>query len=92
MRYSMKHQRVILTVSEISEYLRVHRSTVYRLLRTHQLPAFKIGSDWRFSVDAVDRWLKNIEAGGSAMTTDERAQASDVEAAETRTTGSKSRN
>lgn len=89
MRYSTK-QRVILTVSEISEYLRVHRSTVYRLLRTHQLPAFKIGSDWRFSVDAVDRWLKTIEAGGAAMTADARAAETDT--LKTSTSGSKSRN
>ena len=46
----------VLTVTELSEYLRVHRSTIYRLLRRGQLPAFKIGSDWRFSVEAIDQW------------------------------------
>src|SRR2546430_11809665 len=46
----------VLTVSELSEYLRVHRSTLYRLLRKGQLPGFKIGSDWRFNVEAIDRW------------------------------------
>jgi len=28
----------VLTVSELSEYLRVHRSTIYRLLKKGQLP------------------------------------------------------
>jgi excisionase family DNA binding protein len=46
----------ILTLKEVSEYLRVHRSTVYRLLRKHELPAFKIGSEWRFSISAIDEW------------------------------------
>ena len=46
----------VLTVTELSEYLRVHRSTIYRLLRRGQLPAFKIGSDWRFNVEAIDEW------------------------------------
>ena len=46
----------VLTVSEPSEYLRVHRSTIYRLLKKGQLPGFKIGSDWRFNVEAIDQW------------------------------------
>jgi excisionase family DNA binding protein len=46
----------VLTVSELSEYLRVHRSTIYRLLKRGQLPGFKIGSDWRFNVEAIDQW------------------------------------
>jgi excisionase family DNA binding protein len=46
----------VLTVSELSDYLRVHRSTIYRLLKKGQLPGFKIGSDWRFNVEAIDEW------------------------------------
>ena len=46
----------VMTVSELSEYLRVHRSTIYRLLKRGQLPGFKIGSDWRFNVEAIDDW------------------------------------
>lgn len=46
----------VLTVNELSEYLRVHRSTIYRLLKKGELPGFKIGSDWRFNVEAIDEW------------------------------------
>jgi excisionase family DNA binding protein len=46
----------VLTVNKLSEYLRVHRSTIYRLLKKGQLPGFKIGSDWRFNVEAIDEW------------------------------------
>ena len=46
----------ILTVGELSEYLRVHPSTVYRLLKRRELPAFKVGSDWRFNVESIDQW------------------------------------
>jgi excisionase family DNA binding protein len=49
----------ILTVSELSEYLNVHRSTIYRLLRERKLPGFRLGSDWRFSVDAIQRWQRD---------------------------------
>jgi excisionase family DNA binding protein len=53
----------VLTVGELSEYLRVHRSTVYRLLKSGRLPGFKIGSDWRFNVEAIDRWRLHQGAG-----------------------------
>ena len=31
-------------------------STIYRLVRSNQIPAFHIGSDWRFNIEAIDRW------------------------------------
>jgi excisionase family DNA binding protein len=40
----------------VSAYVHVHPSTIYRLLKHNQIPAFHIGSDWRFSVGAIDRW------------------------------------
>ncbi len=46
----------VMTVNELAEYLRVHRSTIYRLLKKGQLPGFKIGSDWRFNVEVIDEW------------------------------------
>jgi excisionase family DNA binding protein len=49
-------QPKVLTVNELAEYLRVHRSTIYRLLKKGQLPGFKIGSDWRFNVEVIDDW------------------------------------
>jgi excisionase family DNA binding protein len=49
----------ILNVSELSEYLHIHKTTIYRLLREGRLPGFRIGSDWRFSVEAIDQWLRD---------------------------------
>jgi excisionase family DNA binding protein len=51
----------LLTVDEVADYLRVSRSTVYRLLKRNQLPAFKIGNDWRFDVEEIDRWRDERE-------------------------------
>jgi excisionase family DNA binding protein len=48
----------LLTVKELSDYLRVHPSTIYRLLKRGDLPGIKLGSDWRFSVEAIDRWRR----------------------------------
>jgi excisionase family DNA binding protein len=47
----------IMTVAEVAKYLRVHRSTLCRLVRQHQFPAFKIGSDYRFERDAIAKWM-----------------------------------
>jgi excisionase family DNA binding protein len=52
----MRAEAKVITVGELAEYLRVHRSTHYRLLKKQQLPGFKIGSDWRFNVEAIDQW------------------------------------
>ena len=46
----------IMTVAELSQYLRVHPSTIYKLLRSGDLPGFKVGSDWRFNTERIDRW------------------------------------
>jgi excisionase family DNA binding protein len=52
----------VLTVREVSRYLRVHPSTIYRMLKQNQLPAFRVGSDWRFTVEAIDQWLASVES------------------------------
>jgi len=62
----------VLTVQELSGYLRVHPSTIYRMLKKNQLPAFRVGGDWRFTVEAIDKWRAAVESGArfSLATTD----------------------
>jgi excisionase family DNA binding protein len=52
---------VVLTLGEVAEFLHVHPSTVYRLLKDHTIPAFKVGSDWRFNQESIERWIKKLE-------------------------------
>jgi excisionase family DNA binding protein len=55
----------VMTVREVSAYLHVHRSTIYRLLKHRQIPAFQVGSDWRFSIETIDSWrLAQGKLGG----------------------------
>jgi excisionase family DNA binding protein len=51
----------VLTLEEVAQFLRIHPSTVYRLLRKHTIPAFKVGSDWRFNQESVEKWVKKLE-------------------------------
>lgn len=55
--------RQIYTVKEIAEYLSVHQSTIYRLIKRREIPCFKIGSDWRFRIDEISKWI-SAKSGG----------------------------
>ena len=56
--------RKVLNVKELAGYLKVHPSTVYRLMKKGGLPGFKVGSDWRFNLETVDRWRQDQEKLG----------------------------
>jgi excisionase family DNA binding protein len=55
----------ILTVKEVGEILRVHPSTLYRLVREGRIPAFRVGTDWRFRKEGIERWMIEQTRGGS---------------------------
>jgi excisionase family DNA binding protein len=57
----------VMTLDEVAQYLHVHASTVYRLLKGRGIPAFKVGSDWRFNMESIDRWMKEKETGEGAF-------------------------
>jgi len=38
----------ILTLEEVANYLKVNEKTVHRMLKSKQLPAFKVRNQWRF--------------------------------------------
>jgi excisionase family DNA binding protein len=51
----------IMTPASLARYLRCHKGTIYRLLKNKKIPAFRIGSDWRFSLSAIDEWVARRE-------------------------------
>jgi excisionase family DNA binding protein len=55
----------VMNVREVSAYLRVHTSTIYKLLKHNQIPAFHVGSDWRFNIETIDDWRLAQEKLGS---------------------------
>jgi len=48
----------LLTPQEVADYLNVDKLTVYRLLAQKQLPAFKVGNQWRFKRKMIVAWLR----------------------------------
>jgi len=59
----MTSQEDILTINELSLHLKVHPTTIYRLLREGRLPGFRVGSAWRFSRGAIAKWEEQQLAG-----------------------------
>jgi excisionase family DNA binding protein len=56
----------VLTAKELSAYLKVHVSTIYKHLKLGKLPGFKVGDDWRFTMEAIDRWQLEQEKASQA--------------------------
>jgi excisionase family DNA binding protein len=48
----------VMTITELSRYLKISRSTLYKLAQEGQLPCQKIGRHWRFHKGAIDEWLR----------------------------------
>jgi excisionase family DNA binding protein len=51
----------VLTVREVANYLHVSHSIIYRLLERKEIPAFRVGADWRFNVEEIERWRAELE-------------------------------
>ena len=47
----------ILNIRQLAEYLMVSEKTVYRMLDRNELPAVRVGSQWRFRRQDIDTWL-----------------------------------
>ncbi len=54
----MSKHKEILTTKDVAEYLNIHPLTVHRYAREGKIPAFKIGTDWRFHKKYLEKWIK----------------------------------
>jgi excisionase family DNA binding protein len=54
---SKTFQEEVLTSKEASDYLKIAPRTLYRYIRKHSIPAFKLGREWRFIKSELDKWL-----------------------------------
>jgi len=51
----------VLDVADMAERLDMNERTVYRLIRSGELPAKKVGGQWRITVRAFANWLDDLE-------------------------------
>lgn len=52
----------IMTIEETAEYLSLHPLTIRRLAREGEIPAFKVGRQWRVRRSILDQWLTDKSA------------------------------
>lgn len=47
------------SLKEICEYLGVSRDTIFKWIDNKNMPAHKMGRQWKFKIDEVDNWIKS---------------------------------
>jgi excisionase family DNA binding protein len=62
MRRSDAEMQAFLTTDEVLGYLKTTPRTIYRLIRNGELPAVRIGRQWRFRRADLDRWVERQAA------------------------------
>jgi excisionase family DNA binding protein len=52
----------LLTVKEVAALLRVSAQTLYKMLEQGDIPAVKVGSQWRFDREKIRAWIDSRAA------------------------------
>lgn len=69
------HVNILLTVKDVAEYLSVTERTVYRLVKGHRLPAYRVGGQWRFKAELIEAWIQYDGMTDAAQATAPAPQA-----------------
>jgi len=48
-----------LTLEQIAEYLQMSTSSIYKMAQAGKIPAYKVGRQWRFRKEEIDKWITN---------------------------------
>ncbi len=46
-----------MTISDLARYLKVSKSSLYKLAQDGRVPGQKVGKHWRFRRETIDHWL-----------------------------------
>lgn len=52
----------VMTIDELAAYLKLSKSTLYKLAQEGKVPGQKVGRHWRFHRGVIDRWLGDRKA------------------------------
>ena len=59
MKTLKKPKNEAITVLEVAEFLKLHRETVNRMIKSGELPALKVGTAWRLNRLQIMEWAKS---------------------------------
>ena len=57
----MERSKVVMDIKELAKYLAVGKSSIYRYVQQGNIPAFKVGGQWRFKRKSIDKWMEEKE-------------------------------
>jgi excisionase family DNA binding protein len=63
-----KAHDIVMTIDDLAVYLKLSKSTLYKLCQRGEIPGQKIGRHWRFHRQIIDRWLTERPIGGGSDT------------------------
>lgn len=52
-----------LTIDELASYIKLSRTKLYGMAQRGEIPAAKIGTQWRFDRLEIDQWMSAQSAG-----------------------------
>ena len=62
----------IMTLEETAKYLKIGKSTLYKMAREGKIPAVKIANQWRFRKEDIDKWLQGMRNKKTCSTREKR--------------------
>jgi excisionase family DNA binding protein len=67
-RTSEMEEKRLLSVDEVADYLKIPKSTLYKMCSEREIPCATIGKHWRFDKKLIDEWfvgkMQNPELDG----------------------------
>ena len=64
-----------IDVEQLKNHLRISKETIYRMLKRKAIPFNKIGKQYRFDAEIIDKWMRgNYGSKRTKKTSDRRAK------------------
>jgi excisionase family DNA binding protein len=54
----MAQHKEVMNIREASQYLGISPDTLYKYVSAERIPAFRLGSRWRFKKTVLDEWME----------------------------------
>ncbi len=55
----------LMTVTETCRLLKIPQQRLYRHLQRRDIPAFKLGNEWRFVRSDLEQWIRDTQPRSS---------------------------
>ena len=68
-------EKEIMTAKDVADYLNLHPLTVHKYAREGKIPAFKIGTDWRFHKKYIERWIREKLSSNNLSSKEQKKRA-----------------